>query len=163
MKRIELYREETKERARIRQKRAGIAMLAVAGAGLLLCILWCALTTRKNDGVMLPLTIGTSILTGWIVIFLSHALYDDAKSMVRHSEAIAEGERKTVSGRFTKTGEVYRIRHGVTVRRVHVDTGERELTLNVCEALSKELPDSFSGTAETVFGFLAACEVNADD
>ena len=138
-------------------------MFAIAGTGLLICILLCVFTTRKNDGVTLPLTIGVSTLTGWIVIFLSHAVYDEAKATVRHMEAMQEGERETFTGHFEKSADFYRIRRGVTVRHVHARIGERDMMLNVAEALSKDVPDAFSGTVETVHGFLVAYEVSADD
>ncbi len=163
MEHIELYRKEVQERARERKSRAAKAMLAVAGAGLLICILLCVFTTRKNEGVMLPLTIGTSVLAGWIVIFLSHAVYGEANATVRHMEAMYEGERETVCGRFTKTGDVYRIRHGVTMRRVRfVSEDGHDSVLNICESLQKDLPDTFCGRADTVYGFIVAYEVTAD-
>ena len=163
MERIELYRKEAKETAQMRAARTRNCMIAIAAAGLIVCVVLCAFVTRKNEGVMLPVTIGASVLTGWTVIFLSHAVYDEAKATVRHMQAREEGERETQEGRFEKTADFYRIRRGVSVRRVRAHIGERDMTLNVAEALSKQLPDAFTGTVETVHGFIVAYEVHADD
>lgn len=163
MERIELYRKESQEKAQARCVRTRNAMLAIAGAGLLACILLCVFTTRKNEDVMLPLTIGASVLSGWIVITLLHTVYGESKATIRHMQAMEEGEREALSGRFEKTAEVYRIRHGVTVRRVRARIGERDTMLNIADALSKDLPDAFAGTVDAVHGFIVAYEVAADD
>ena len=112
---------------------------------------------------MLPLTIGASVLSGWIVITLLHTVYGESKATIRHMQAMEEGEREALSGRFEKTAEVYRIRHGVTVRRVRARIGERDTMLNIADALSKDLPDAFAGTVDAVHAFIVAYEVAADD
>ncbi len=163
MKHIELYLETELERERARKKRAGIAMIAVAAAGLLACVLFCVFTKRKNLTVMLPLTVCTSILAGWIVIFLSHTAYGDAKAAIRHREMLAEGERELFCGRIEKTDEVYRVRKGIRVRKVRVKSEERETTLMISEALSGRLPDAFDGEVEASYDFVVAYGVNGDD
>jgi hypothetical protein len=163
MERIELYRDEDLKRIQVRHKRTCIATIVVAAAGLMLCILFCILTTRKNQGVMLPLTIGTSILTGWTVITLSITLLDAEKAAIRHAKKIAEGEKETFEGRVEKTDELWHIRKGVSVRKVRVTADGRETVLNVSEALSKRLPDAFTGKVDVVYDFIVAYEVKADD
>ena len=166
MKQVELYSETDRMKALAKQKRTRIAMIAIATAGLLLCVLFCALTTRKNQDVTLPLTIGTSIAAGWTVISLSIFVYGRAKAAARHAEKIAEGERdgerETLAGRFEKTDEVWLIRNGVTVRKVCAVTGERESMLNVSDTLAKRLPDAFTGKVDVVYGFIVAYEVNPE-
>ena len=76
---------------------------------------------------------------------------------------VEEGERKTVGGRFEKTNEVRYIRHGVTLRRVRLTSGERETMLVLYEPYAKRLPDTFVGAVETVNGFIVAYEVDDND
>lgn len=163
MERIELYREEDVKKADARYKRTRNAMIAVAAGGLMLCILFCILTTRKNQDVMLPLTIGTSILAGWTVITLSITSFGGARAAIRHANKIEEGERETVEGRVEKTDELWHIRNGISVRKVRVITDERETMLNVSETLSKRLPDAFTGKVDVVYDFIVAYEVKTDD
>jgi len=163
MKHCELYNKEALLSMHAKKKRAGIAMLAVAAAGLAACIVLCLLTTRSNYGTMLWATVGTSIVSGWIVIFLSHAVFEVAKTGERHMKMVEEGERKTVGGRFEKTNEVRYIRHGVTLRRVRLTSGERETMLVLYEPYAKKVPETFSGEAEIVNDFIVAYEVNGDD
>ena len=76
------YQQAELERAKAAEKRIGVTMAVVAGAGLALCVLLCCFVTRKNQGLLRPLTIGISLLAGWIVIFLSHSRYDRVKAQV---------------------------------------------------------------------------------
>ena len=163
MKRYELYNPEALLSMQAKKKRVGIAMLAVAAAGLLACVILCILTTRSNYGTMLWTTVGVSILSGWTVIFLSHAVYEPTKSGVRHMKMVEEGERKTIRGRFEKTNEVRYIRHGVTLRRVRAVYGERAAMLVLYEPYAKRLPDIFVGAVETVNDFIVAYEVDDND
>ena len=162
MNKTELYHVTESDVAKSRQRRSLIAMLAVGGAGLLACVLLCVFTTRRNQGIMLPLIIGTSILMGWIVIFLSHAFYGEARAIVRHDELMLTGERETFTGSFEKTDEVRRVRNGVAVRKVLARVEEHERVLTVSESKAALLPDRFSGSVETVYDFIAAFEVNGD-
>lgn len=163
MKHCELYNKETLLSMQAKKKRAGIAMLAVAAAGLAACVVLCLLTTRSNYGTMLWATVGTSIVSGWIVIFLSHAVFEVAKTGERHMKMVEEGERKTVGGRFEKTNEVRYIRHGVALRRVRAVYGERAAMLVLYEPYAKRLPDTFVGAVETVNDFIVAYEVDDND
>lgn len=163
MKQTELYENEALEREAAKKKRVGILMLALAGVGLLICVLLCVFTTRQNYHTTLPIVIGVSILFGWSVIFLSHTGFEAARAAIRHREMIGEGERETLTGSFQKTADVRHVRRGVSVRRVKAvrDDG-REKMLSIYEALSDRLPETFSGTVTTVYDFIVAYEVNGD-
>ncbi len=113
-----LYESEELSRAKTKERRVGRAMAIVAGLGLVLCVLCCCFTTRQNQGVTLPLTVGTSILTGWIVIFLSHSRFDGARAEARHVELMLTGPRERFSGRFTKQPGIYRVKRGVSIQKV---------------------------------------------
>ena len=163
MKHIELYHIEETDVAKTRKRKALAAMLIIGAAGLVACIVLCALTTRKNSGTMMPIIIGASILSGWIVIFLSHTFFGEARATVRHNELMLTGEREEFVGSFRKTDEVHRVRNGVTVRKVIALCDEHERVLSVSEAKAALLPDTFTGKAETVYDFIAAIEVQDDD
>lgn len=162
MKRIELYQTEELELAKRQRTRAAILMITIGAIGLAVCIVLCTFVTRRNQNTMLPFVIGASIVAGWIVIFLSHAKFGTAHAAVRHDDLMLTGERETFVGRFTKTDEVKRVRHGVPVRKILAEIDGRERVLSVSEARSAQMPDAFSGTVEAVYDFIAAYEVNDD-
>lgn len=162
MKRTEFYEQSEADREHARQKRALIAMIAVGAAGLIACAVLCLFVTRKNHGTLLLPVICVSVVAGWIVIFLSHAVYGEAKALFRHAELMLTGERETYAGRFEKTADVRRVKNGVTVRKVRLFAGERETLLNINEEKAAALPDAFTGTVETVYDFIAAYEVSDD-
>ena len=152
------YRQEELTAARAAQKRTGAAMAVVAGAGLVVCVVLCCLATRKNQDVTLPLTIGASTLAGWIVIFLSHSRYDGAKARARHAELMLTGPRERFSGRFTKLEGVYRVKKGVSIRKVRLQEEFHETLLTVSDEKAALLPDDFTGTVETVYDCIVAYE-----
>ena len=156
MERISLYQPEELTEARAAQRRAGRAMLAVAGAGLAVCVLLCCLTTRQNQGVTFPLTVGASVLGGWVVIFLSHSRYEGAKAKVRHVELMLTGPRETFSGRFTLQPGVWRVKKGVSIRKVKEQEEFHETLLSVYDEKASRLPEDFTGTVETVYDCIVA-------
>lgn len=163
MKRVELYHPDAlPEQHRRKQKLLGV-MLGIAGIGLLACILLCAFATRANRHVLLPLTIGTSVLIGWVVITILHGSFNMANADVRHCELMLSEPRSLQRGSFRKTDEVRRVRNGMHVRKVLFQEGDRERVLSVSERKAEQLPDSFSGTAETVYDYIVAYEVDGDD
>ena len=48
-------------------------------------------------------------------------------------------------------------------RRRQVMTAKKTVKTERSEQKAKELPDAFTGTAETVYDFIVAYEVNGDD
>ena len=162
-KRVELYQKDALPEKRARKQKLRTVMLCIAGAGLLACILLCVFATRQNRHILLPITIGASTLTGWIVITYLHGSYGYASADVRHCELMVSERRVTQSGRFEKTGDVRRVRSGITMRKVRMTEDGYERILSVNEAVAGRLPDAFSGTVETVYDFIVAYEVNGDD
>lgn len=160
MEHIELYHLEETDVAKFKKRKALAAMIGVGAVGLLVCVLLCVFTTRKNSGTMMPIIIGVSIVAGWIVIFLSHAFFGEARAVQRHDELMLTGERETFEGSFRKTDEVHRVRNGVAVRKVIAYVDERERVLGVGESKAALLPERFSGRVETVYDFIAAFEVD---
>ena len=161
--RVELYHANALPEKRAKKKKLMTVMLCVGGLGLLICILLCAFATRMNRHVLLPLTIGTSVLAGWIVITFLHGSFNSANADVRHCELMLSEPRTEQSGVFQKTGDVRRVRNGMHVRKVLMKEGDRERVLSVSEMKADRLPDAFSGTVETVYDYIVAYEVNGDD
>ena len=151
-----LYESDELTLARAAEGRTRRIMLAAAIVGLVLCVLFCLLTTRKNQDVTLPLTVGTSILAGWIVIFLSHSRLEDARARARHAELMLTGPRETFSGRFEKLPGVYRVKKGVAIRKVRLREDFHETMLTVSAQKADRLPDVFTGTVETVYDCIVA-------
>ena len=151
-----LYQQEELPRAEAVRRRTGRAMLAVGAAGLAVCVLLCCLATRQNQNVTLPLTIAASVLSGWVVIFLSHSRYEGAKAQVRHLETMLTGPRERFSGRFAKQEGVYRVKRGVSIRKVHLQEEFHETMLTVADEKASQLPDDFTGTVETVYDCIVA-------
>ena len=140
-----LYESEELPRAQAAEKRTSRAMGIVAAAGLVLCVLFCCFTTRKNQDVTLPLTVGTSILAGWIVM-----------AQARHAELMLTGPRETYEGRFEKLPGVYRVKKGVAIRKVRLQEELHETMLTVSDEKADRLPDVFTGTVETVYDCIVA-------
>ena len=151
-----LYESDELTLARAAEGRTRRIMLAAAIVGLVLCVLFCRFTTRQNQGVTLPLTVGTSVLAGWIVIFLSHSRLEDARARARHAELMLTGPRETFSGRFEKLPGVYRVKKGVAIRKVRLQEEFHETMLTVSAQKADRLPDVFTGTVETVYDCIVA-------
>ena len=156
MDRQELYRQEELKTAVAAQKRVRLAMEIAGGAGLLLCVALCCLATRDNQRITLPLTVGASVLSGWIVIFLSHSRYELARARVRHTETMLTGPRETYTGRFSQQTGAYRVKGGVSIRRVRLMEAYHETMLTVSEEKASRLPKEFQGTVETVYDCIVA-------
>ena len=151
-----LYESEELTRAQAAEKRTGRAMGIVAAVGLVLCVLFCLVTTRKNQDVTLPLTVGTSILAGWVVIFLSHSRLDHARAQARHAQLMLTGPRERYAGRFIRQDGVWRVKRGVSIRKVRLQEEFHESMLTVADEKAPLLPDEFTGTAETVYDCIVA-------
>ena len=161
-KRVELYQTGALPEKRARKRKLGTVMLCIGGLGLLVCILLCVFATRQNRHILLPIAIGASTLAGWIVITFLHGSYSNANADVRHCELMLGEPRSTQHGSFRKTDEVRRMKNGMHVRKVLLKDGEHERVLSVSERKASELPDAFFGTAETVYDYIVAYEVDSD-
>lgn len=162
-KRVELYQANALPEKRARKRKLLRAMLCVGGIGLVACILLCVFATRQNRHILLPFAIGTSILAGWIVITFLHGSYNNANADVRHCELMLSEPRTVQRGSFQKTDEVRLVRNGMHVRKVLLQEGDRERVLSVSEGKAELLPERFFGTAETVYDYIVAYEVDGDD
>ena len=162
MKRMELYQIEETEQLAAKRRSAILAMCIVGGIGLAVCSTVCAFVTMKNYHTLQWVAVGASVAFGWAVIFLHHAVYGEAATLLKHAKRMQEAERTVYNGTFEQTDTVLRVRKGVTLRRVRAVCGERETVLSLCETKAKLLPKTFSGTVETADFFIVAAEVNGD-
>ena len=151
-----LYTQEELTKAQAVRKRTGRVMLAVAALGLAACVVLCCFATRQNRGVTLPLTVGVSILSGWTVIFLSHSRYEGAKARVRHMDLMLNGPRERFSGQFEKLEGTWRVKKGVSIRKVRQYEEFHETLLSIYDEKAPRLPDRFTGTVETVYDCIVA-------
>ena len=156
-----LYQPEELTEAQTAKRRAGRAMLIVACLGLAVCVVLCCCTTRQNQGVTFPLTVGASILTGWVVIFLSHSRYEGAKARVCHVELMLTGPRERFEGRFEKLEGTWRVKKGVPIRKVRQSEEFHEMLLSVYAEKADKLPDTFDGAVETVYDCIVAFREDA--
>lgn len=159
---VELYEKSAFLRERARKRRILLLMLLIGAAGLAACIVLCTFGTRRNQKVLLPVTIGISVVTGWTVITILHGTYAASDARCKHSALMLNEPRETVHGHFEKTDSVTRMKNGIAVRKVLRTEEDRETVLSVNESLAKDLPDAFTGTAETVYSFIVAYEVDED-
>ena len=162
MNMIELYHQGEQATERAAKKRALIAMLAVAAAGLVPCIVLIALATRRNQHLFLPLAIGIAWLSGWIFITILHGSFAAANARRRHNEMMLNEPRETMTGQFTKTADIRRMKNGMAIQKVILLENERERVLSVNAEKAALLPDTFTGAAETVYDFIVAYGVNGD-
>ena len=153
-----LYHSEELPRARAAQKRTGRAMALAAGLGLLLCVVLCCCATRRNLGLVLPLTVGASTLAGWIVIYLSHSRYEGARARVKHLALMLSGPRERFSGRFAQQEGVWRVKRGISIRKVRLQEDLHETMLTVAADKAPLLPERFTGSVETVYDCIVAYE-----
>lgn len=154
----QLYTTEELTAARAAQRRAAVAMAVVGAVGLAACVVLCFLATRQNQEITRPLTIGASILSGWIVIFLSHSSFDGARAHARHAELMLTGPRETFSGAFSIQEGAFRVRRGVSIRRVRLRRGFHDIALTVSAEKAPLLPETFTGTVETVYDTIVSFE-----
>ena len=163
MKRVELYEEATLQTERGRKNRLLIVMLVIAAVGLAACIVLCTLATRRNLRILMPITIAVSVLAGWVNITILHGPFAAINARVRHYKTMLNEPRETEHGSFEKLDGVTLMKNGMTIRKVRRTENGHETILSVNEALSKQLPDAFTGSVETVYAFIAAYEVDEDD
>ena len=68
------------------------------------------------------------------------------------------GSRPRFTGRFEKREGVYRVKKGVSIRKVAMQGTFHETLLTVADEKAALLPDSFEGTVETVYDCIVAYE-----
>ena len=129
----DLYRPEDMIRLKKKHKREGVAVWALAGVTLGLCVLFCCLTTTRNAPRMELATLITSCLGGWLVIYRRTFGLLDVKHEQGHAVHLMETERETLRGRLTVTKERLRIKNSIRIRILELDDGKQTRRLKVIE------------------------------
>ena len=147
-------------KSRERARRAIWIFRGTAAASLVLFILLCLFTGTGNAGTMFRISLICMIPAGWAVIACRVLWTDPAKAEAQHLEGLEKGEPQIHEGRFTLSGDVFRIPKSVRVRKVRLETAEETLSLNLNEKLSGRMPpDGSLVRVETVHKFITALEV----
>ena len=120
----ELYSRQDIERLKKTTKRAGLAAALIAAATLTACVLLCCLTNRDNAAAMEKAAVWSSVLGGWIVIYLYHNPFKDLRYESGHAEMLLEGERTAVEGVLTLSEQRMRIRGSIRFYPLTLQDGE---------------------------------------
>ncbi len=161
---VHLYTEQVAQTWKKRTRQHLIAALAVAGAGLLTCILLCTQVSTGNAAKMLPLVIGISTLAGWAVIFLLRFGFFPAKAEVRHVTGVMQEETEEVAGILTIDKQRWLIPHSVAFYKVTLREGGERRIFNVDTHLANQLPANGTAVrALVVRKFLTAYEVQHEN
>ena len=109
----ELYGRQDIERLETKYRRAKRIAALLGGAALLLCVLFCCLTDRRNAALMERLTVGASVLGGWLLIYLRVNTIADLRHEITHAKMLLEEERTAVEGVLSVSRERMRIRGSI--------------------------------------------------
>ncbi len=129
----DFYRPEDLIRLKKKMKRERVAVLALAGVTLGLCILFCCLTTTRNALRMELATLITSCLGGWLVIYRRVFGLQDTKHEEEHAAYLLEAPRSSLRGRLQITKERLRIKGSIRIRILLLDDGRTTRRLKVNE------------------------------
>ena len=120
----ELYGRQDIERLETKYRRAKRIAALLGGAALLLCVLFCCLTDRRNAALMERLTVGASVLGGWLLIYLRVNTIADLRHEITHAKMLLEEERTAVEGVLSVSRERMRIRGSIRFYALTLTDGE---------------------------------------
>lgn len=120
----ELYGRLDLQRLEKTSKRAGLAAALIAAATLVVCVLLCCLTNRDNAAVTEKAAVWTSVVGGWIVIYLVNNPVKDLRHERGHAEMLLEGERESVEGVLALSQQRMRIRGSIRFYPLTLQDGE---------------------------------------
>lgn len=162
-KTIELYQKS--ELAGLRRKLAVqiAALAAVAAVTIGACIVICTKVTANNANHLLGPCVGVSILGSWIALTIRIFGIDTTRCAVKHTEAMLEGDRETVTGEFVLTDEHVQIRNGVSMFRVRHEGPEQTGILQLYDKKKERFDASAAVSVSVVYGFVVAYEEETSD
>ena len=147
-------------KSRERARRAVWVFRGMAAVSLALFIVLCIFTGTGNAGTMFRVSLICMIPAGWAVIACRVLWTDPAKAEAQHLEGLAKGEPQIHEGRFTLSGDAFRIPKSVRVRKARLETAEETLSLNLNEKLAGRMPpDGSLVRVKTAHKFITALEV----
>ena len=135
----DFYRPEDLIRLKTKRKRERVTVWALAGVTLVVCVLFCCLTTTRNAQRMELATLITSCLGGWLVIYRRVFGLQAARYEQEHAAYLLESERTTLRGRLQITKERLRIKNSIRIRILLLDDGEETRRLKVNETRVRDL------------------------
>ena len=133
------YRPEDLIRLKTKMKRERVAVMALAGVTLALCVLFCCLTTTRNALRMEIHTLITSCLGGWLVIYRRVFGLQAARREEEHAAYLLESEQTTLRGKLQITKERLRIKGSIRIRILLLDDGKEARRLKVNETQVRAL------------------------
>ena len=133
------YRPEDLDRLKKKEKQARAWVWAVGGLTLLLCVLFCCLTTTANANRMEIATLITSCVGGWIVIYRRLFGVQEARHEREHAHYLLSAEKSTARGKLTVTKDRLRIRDSIRIRILLLEDGKKTLRLKVNETKVRAL------------------------
>ncbi len=139
MEAIEFYRPEDLSRLKQKEKRERAWVWALGGLTLLLCVLFCCLTTTANANRMELVTLICSCLGGWLVIYRRVFGVQEARHEREHASYLLSAERSTVRGKLTVTKDRLRIRDSIRIRILLLEDGKKTQRLKVNENKVRDL------------------------
>lgn len=160
---IELYQKNELEKLRCMLFFQIAILAAVAAITLTACIVICTKVSAYNSKELLYWCVGISTAGSWIALSIRIFGIDGTRSAIKHTAAMLEGERETVTGTFALTGERVRVRNGVSMIRVLCDSSERVGTLQLYEKKRKRFNAQNTERVQTVYGFVVAYEEDVSD
>lgn len=153
----DFYRPEDLSRLKKKYRRERVAVWALAGVTLALCVLFCCLTDTRNAPRMELATLVTSCLGGWLVIYRRVFGMQDAKHEEEHARHLLEAPRSELRGRLRITKERLRIKDSIRIRILELDDGQKQRRLKVNETQVRALTpyDGQTVTLSLAGGYVA--------
>lgn len=139
MEALNFYRPEDLDRLKQKEKRERAWVLALGGLTLLLCVLFCCLTTTANANRMELATLITSCVGGWIVIYRRLFGVLEAKHEREHAGYLLSAEKSAIRGKLTVTKDRLRIRDSIRIRILLLEDGKKTHRLKVNETKARAL------------------------
>ena len=156
---VELYTEEDIALLERRVKRHRAALIVLAAAALIACIVLAALANARNAGKLELAAVLVSTVAGWICIYDGIFTVSAGKKEIGHANMRRSEPRERIDGPVTVTDERLRIRGSITVRRVEVasETGVKKALVH--ENRAKRLAELPASAVYMAHGYAAAVEV----
>ena len=135
----DFYRSEDLNRLKQKEKRERAWVWALAGLTLVLCVLFCCLTTTANANRMELATLITSCVGGWLVIYRRVFGVQEARHEREHANYLLAAEKSSVRGKLSITKDRLRIRDSIRIRILLLEDGKKTQRLKVNETKVRDL------------------------
>ena len=129
----DFYGPEDIRRLQQKYQRERMWVWLLAGVTLALCVLFCCLTNTRNAEKMELITLITSCVGGWLVIYRRIFGLQEALHEREHAAYLQESPRSQVRGRLQISRERLRIKDSIRIRILLLDDGEKISRLKVNE------------------------------